>query len=61
MGKIRIKSSHRGRFTKWCKKHGYKGVTNECVAKAIAMAKRLRNKALKKQAIFAQNARKWRK
>lgn len=48
---IHIKKSHRGLFTKYC---GGK-VTSECIAKGKSSP----NKAIRKRATFAQNARSW--
>jgi hypothetical protein len=53
--RIHIKPSRRGTFTEWCKRHGFKGVTAEC----IAMAKRSKDPRIRRKAIFAENARKW--
>ena len=50
-GKIHIKKSNRGKFTKYC---GGK-VTSECIAKG----KRSSDPAVRKRAVFAQNARKF--
>jgi len=44
----------KGAFTAYCKKKGYKGVTQECIEEA----KRSGNPTLKKRAIFAENVRK---
>lgn len=43
-----------GSFTAWCKRKGFKGVTNECVA----MGKRSSNKVIRRKANFAANVRK---
>lgn len=50
---IAIKKAHEGKFTEHCKREGYKGVTLEC----ISDAKKSKNAGLKKQAVFAENAR----
>lgn len=50
-GKIHIKKKNRGKFTEYC---GGK-VTSECIARG----KRSPNPAVRKQATFAANARKW--
>jgi len=55
MSKIRIKPGKRGSFTKYCKKHGHKGVTTKC----IKQAKKSKSKSIRKKAVFAANARKW--
>ena len=52
---INIKPQNRGKFTLYCKRLGFKGVTAECINKA----KKSGSKQLKKRAVFAQNARKW--
>lgn len=52
---IHIKPSHKGRFTSWCEKHGYNGVTAECKS----ASKRSDNMSVRKQATFADNAGKW--
>lgn len=59
--KIMIKPENRGKFTKYCKRLGYSGVTNECIKRAIAKARKTHNITLLKRAIFAANARKWKK
>ena len=51
--KIRIKPSKRGSFTKYC---GGK-VTRKCIARG----KRSKSKVIRKKAVFAENARKWKK
>lgn len=48
---IHIKKKNRGKFTDYC---GGK-VTNECIKRA----KNSSNPVLRKRAIFAENARKW--
>ena len=50
-GTIHIKKQNRGKFTSYC---GGK-VTSECINKA----KHSSNPAIRKRAVFAQNARKW--
>ena len=50
-GKIHIKKANRGKFTEYC---GGK-VTSECIARG----KRSSNPAVRKRAVFAQNARKF--
>lgn len=52
-GGIHIKKKNRGTFTKYCNGK----VTNECIQKA----KRSGNKKLIKKAVFAENARSWKK
>ena len=57
MGKIKIKKQNKGKFTRYCKSKGYKGVTSKCIAEG----KRSKNPAIRKRATFAQNARRWKK
>ena len=52
---IDIKPSHKGKFTKYCKRKGYKGVTSECIAEG----KKSKLASVVKMATFAQNARRW--
>ena len=52
-GLIKIKPSQKGSFTEYC---GGK-VTQSCINKA----KKSSSKAIKKKAVFAENARKWNK
>ena len=54
---IHIKAKNRGKFTAYCKKQGYKGITKACINKA----KKSNNKTLVKRATFAENSRKWNK
>ncbi len=49
--KIRIKKSKRGSFTRWCGGE----VTDECIKKG----KNSSDSAIRKKAVFAENARKW--
>ena len=56
--KVEIKESKEGSFTQWCRSHGFKGVTKECIAKA----KKSKSAAIRKKAVFAENAKyKWKK
>ena len=43
-----------GAFTKYCKRKGYKGVTNKCIEEALKSP----NPQTRKRANFARNARK---
>lgn len=52
---IHIKESNKGKFTNYCKGLGYNSVTSKCIAKG----KSSNNPAVKKRAVFADNARKW--
>lgn len=45
---------HPGAFTEWCKKQGYKGVTQECIEKG----KKSRNPTTRKRAVLAETFRK---
>jgi hypothetical protein len=49
-----VPASHEGRFTDYCKRQGYKGVTNQCIAKAKSSGTIKR----KRQAQFASAMRK---
>ncbi len=53
---IKIKKSKQGSFTSWCKNKGYDGVTQACIAQG-----KKASPAIQKKAVFAENARKWRK
>lgn len=50
-GKIHIKKKNRGSFTRWCNGK----VTEECIRRG----KNSSNPAIRKKAVFAQNARRW--
>lgn len=51
LGKIEIKPENKGKFTEYC---GGK-VTNECIEKGLGSP----DKAVRKRAQFAKNAREW--
>ncbi len=51
---IHIKKSHEGKFTAWCKAHGFGGVNARCIAAA-----KKQGGAAAKMAVFAQNSKKW--
>ena len=53
--KVEIKEENVGKFTRYCKRKGFNGVTTEC----IMMGKRSKNAGVRKMAVFAENARKW--
>ena len=55
--KIEIKKANRGKFTAFCKGLGYNGVTEDCISKGKAS----KSKAVRKRAVFAENARSWSK
>lgn len=52
---IHIKKKNRGKFTKWCKRHGYDSVTSACISKG----KNSDSSSVRKMATFAKNARSW--
>ena len=43
-----------GSFTAWCKRNGFKGASESCIQKAIAVAKRTGNKTLLRRAYLAR-------
>ncbi len=55
---IKIKPSRKGTFTRWAKSQG-KTKNGKITAKAITAGKKSKNPAIRKKAVFAQNARKW--
>ena len=48
-----IKKKNRGKFTEYCKRKGYGGVTEACIAEG----KRSRSSTTRKRATFAKNVR----
>jgi len=52
---IYIKKKNRGKFTSYCKKKGYDGVTSACIAEG----KKSNSSVIRKRATFAGNARIW--
>jgi len=52
---IKIKKSNVGKFTSYCKRKGYDGVTAKCIAEG----KKSKDAGVRKMAIFAENSRKW--
>jgi len=54
---IYIKPENKNKFTSYCKRNGYNGVTSECIAKG----KRSKNPTTRKRATFAESSRKWNK
>lgn len=54
---IKLDPKKKGTFTKYCKNKGHKGVTSKCIAEG----KKSKNKTTKKRAVFADNAKKWKK
>lgn len=57
--KIEIKPENEGSFTEYAKEHGGWGKHGKILASFIEKAKRSKNPSIRKQATFAQNARKW--
>ena len=55
--KIRIKPENKGKFTQYCKDAGYTGVTEKCIKEG----KKSKSKAVRKRAVFAENAKEWSK
>lgn len=51
LGKIEIKPENKGKFTEYCDGK----VTNECIEKGLGSP----DKAVRKRAQFAKNAREW--
>ena len=49
---------HPGSFTAWCKRHGFSGATQSCIAKAIQVAKQTGNKTLLRRAVLAKTLKK---
>ena len=47
-----------GKFTRYCIRKGYKGVTQACINEAKREARKTGNTELLKEAVFAQNAKK---
>ena len=47
-----------GKFTRYCIRKGYKGVTQACINEAKQEARKTGNTELLKEAVFAQNVRK---
>ncbi len=54
---IKIKKENVGKFTKYCKGLGHLSVTQECIDKG----KKSKSSAVRKRAVFAENARGWKK
>ncbi len=48
---------HPGAFTEWCKKQGFSGATEECIAKG----KKSKNPTVRKRATLAQTLKKMHK
>ena len=54
---INIKKSRKGLFTSFCRRKGYSGVTNACIAEGLKSS----DPKIRRRANFARNSRKWRK
>jgi len=52
---IHIDEKNEGKFTQWCKRKGFDGVTDEC----IELGLKSKNPKTRKRALFAKNAKKW--
>ena len=52
---IHIRPENVGSFTAYCRRHGYKGVTNQCIQEGKAS----KSAAIRKKATFALNSRNW--
>lgn len=55
--KIHIKKENRGKFTEWCKRHGYEGANSSCEEEGLAN----HLASVRKQAQFSKNAKSWKK
>ena len=55
--KIKIESKNAGKFTEWCKRHGYNSVTLACIAAGL----RSSDARVRRMANFAKNSRGWSK
>jgi len=53
--KIHIKKENEGKFTQYCKDHGYTKVTNACIKEGLKDP----DPTVRKEANFARNSRKW--
>ena len=54
---VMINPKNKGKFTDYCKKKGYKKVTQECIEEGL----KSKNPLTRKRALFAKVARKWKK
>lgn len=52
---IKIEEKNKGKFTEYCNRKGYNGVTNACIEEGLAS----RSTKINKRAQFAKNARQW--
>ena len=57
MNPIKIKKENIGKFTDWCKRHGYEGPNASCEAEGLAA----KSAGVRKMANFSHNAKKWKK
>ena len=55
--KLDLSNLKEGTFTQYCKKKGYKGVTEACIQEGL----KSKNPKTRKRANFARNAKKWNK
>ena len=54
---IKIKPENKGKFNKWCKKHGHDSVTRSCEEEGLAS----KLASVRKMAQFSKNSRSWNK
>jgi hypothetical protein len=54
---IEIREENVGKFTEWCKRHGYKSANAACEEEGLAS----KNATIRKRANFSRNAKKWNK
>ena len=55
--KIVINPKNKGKFTEYCKRKGYKKVTQKCINEGL----KSKNPLTRKRALFAKVVRKWKK
>jgi len=48
---IKINPKNKGKFTEWCKRRGYSGVTCSCIREGL----KSKNPTIRKRANFARN------
>lgn len=53
--KIKIKETNKGKFTEYCKRKGYEGVTSKCEEEGLAS----RLSEVRKMAQFSKNSKEW--
>ena len=54
---IHIKKENKGKFTQWCKDHGYEGPNASCEEEGLAA----KSAGVRKMANFSRNSKKWNK